>query len=136
MNFISSFPNQDGKTKFVNLTPHDPIEITNDNNFTDFGFPGTGTPEEPYRIDNYQITDYVTNGIYVNGTTKHFVIINCKIGVYRNGILITNAANGTVTVTNNTCNGHRDYGIKIENSHNVTLENNMHEEHLNTNLAM
>jgi len=33
------------------------ITITNDANFTDYGFPGTGTKENPFRIENYSIVD-------------------------------------------------------------------------------
>ena len=35
--------NQLKETVISALVPHEPIEILNDNNFTDYGFPGLGT---------------------------------------------------------------------------------------------
>ena len=35
---------------------HEPINIENDTSFVDYGFPGEGTPGDPYRIENYNIT--------------------------------------------------------------------------------
>ena len=61
-------------------TPHGPIYIDYDDNFTDYGFPGTGEPEDPYRIENYNITvsgDYPI--LFSGNNTKHFVIQNCFI---------------------------------------------------------
>lgn len=110
----------------INQTPHDPIVIANDSNFTDYGFAGIGTSETPFVIESLSIITFTNDtGIYINGTTKHFVIRNCFVAAYRNGIIIENASNGTVTLETNTCNGHRDYGIKIYNSHNVTILHNI-----------
>ena len=38
------------------LTPHERIEIICDANFTDYGFPGSGTEIDPYVIERYTIT--------------------------------------------------------------------------------
>ncbi len=84
----------------LELTPHGPISITSD---SDFGiFPGTGTAEDPYLIDGYNITTTSQSGIYIRGTTKYFIVRNCYIDSNYYGIVINRAADGTVTVINNT----------------------------------
>ncbi|OLS22288.1 MAG: hypothetical protein HeimC3_31650 [Candidatus Heimdallarchaeota archaeon LC_3] len=37
------------------LTSRDPIWILNDQDFQDYGFPGNGSPKNPYVIENYMI---------------------------------------------------------------------------------
>lgn len=92
------------------LTPHGPIEILNDGDFIDYGFNGTGTIEDPYIIENYNITTNSEKGIYILGTTKHFVICNCYVDAKTYGIWISNTAKGTVSIINNTCTNN-NYGI-------------------------
>ena len=48
------------------LTPHDHILISNNGNFTDYGFPGSGTAQDPYRIENYNITTLALTGINIH----------------------------------------------------------------------
>ena len=47
-----------------------PIIITNDSNFTDYGFPGNGTLSNPYRIENLNITTNASSGIEIINTSK------------------------------------------------------------------
>lgn len=104
-------------------TPHTPIKITHDDNFTHYGFPGEGTSENPYIIEGYNITSTNEDGICVTYTTKHFVIKDCYIDAYYNGIFVDNVANGTVTIINNTCINNY-YGICLESTDNSIVENN------------
>jgi len=60
------------------LAPSGPINIINDNNFTDYGFVGTGSSGDPYRIENFNITTSSTAAISIIGTTKYFVIFRCR----------------------------------------------------------
>ena len=87
-------------------TLHGAIVIEYDENFTDYGFPGAGTPDDPYRIENYNITvpsDYPI--LFGGNTSKHFVIQNCllksdtNIGIYLGKYY--NMADGTVNILNN-----------------------------------
>ncbi|MFW9852266.1 MAG: hypothetical protein ACFFDS_04955, partial [Candidatus Thorarchaeota archaeon] len=39
----------------LTLTTHEAICITCDQNFTDYGFTGAGTPSDPYIIENLKI---------------------------------------------------------------------------------
>ena len=85
----------------LELTPHDRISITSDSEFE--VFPGSGTSEDPYLIDGYNITTTSDEGIYIRGTTKYFIIRNCYVDANDYGIYITDVADGTATVINNTC---------------------------------
>jgi len=69
--------NQSNNTNY--LTNHDPIEITSDEDF--LAFPGSGTYEDPYLIENYNITSSTSFGIHITSTTKHFLIRNCYIDI-------------------------------------------------------
>ncbi len=106
------------------LTPHEAIEIISDDNFTDYGFPGTGIETDPYIIEGYNISTTESKGISIEHTTKYFIIRNCYVDALDCGIYIDNAADGTATVTNSTsCNN--DYcGIYLKSSANSTFTNN------------
>ncbi len=108
---------------YYSLIPHDPISVTSDSNFTDYGFPGTGTELDPYVIEGYNITTTSINGIYVNGTTKYFTISNCYIDA-SDGIFIGSVADGTATVINNTCNNNNNIGIVLSFSGSSIVANN------------
>ncbi len=107
----------------LELTPHELIEITSDSNFTDYGFLGIGTAEDPYIIEGYNITTTNDFGIYIGGTTKYFIVRNCCIDVIYIGIYIDDVADGTPTVINNTCINNL-YGIALEDSVSSTVTNN------------
>ena len=107
----------------IELTPHDPISITSDGNFTDYSFQGTGTEVDPYIIEGYNITTTEYYGILISGTTKYFIVRNCYVDAGSYGIYISNVADGTATVINNTCNNN-DYGIYLYYSVLSTVANN------------
>ncbi len=94
-----------------------PILIDSDSDFITYGFPGSGTINDPYRIENYQITTTEEIGIQIESTSKYFIIQNCTISASKTGILIDRVSSGCCTIRNNTCNYHDDYGIKVFNSH-------------------
>ncbi|MGY5879592.1 MAG: right-handed parallel beta-helix repeat-containing protein [Candidatus Thorarchaeota archaeon] len=56
-----------------------PFNITHNDNFTSLGFPGSGTEEDPYKIENLSI---VEDGdcIDIRNTDAHFVISECYFG--------------------------------------------------------
>ncbi|MHA1623038.1 MAG: NosD domain-containing protein [Candidatus Heimdallarchaeaceae archaeon] len=98
------------------LTSHSPIEILSDQEFIDYGFAGSGTEENPYRIENYNITTLSYNGIRIENTTKYFIIQNCFIDAYYTGIAVDSVAPFTVKVINNVCANHNLYGIFLQKS--------------------
>ncbi len=105
------------------FTPHVPIEIVSDDNFTDYGFPGSGNTTHPYIIENYIITTTDYAGIYISGTTKYFLIRNCYVDAEYNSIYIENVADGTTSIINNICNNN-SIGIYLRYSSGCTLTNN------------
>jgi parallel beta-helix repeat protein len=109
---------------YSSLTPHDPISITSDDNFTDYSFLGTGTDEDPYVIEGYNISTTSTRGIYITDTTKYFTVRNCYVDAGEYGIYIRNVASGTATVINNTCTNNNNIGIYLYNSGSSTVVNN------------
>ncbi len=74
-------------------TPSAPISITSDSDFVSYGFPGAGTLDDPYIIENLNITGSGYAGISVDGLTNAaFVIRNCYIYGFMVGIVINDIA--------------------------------------------
>ncbi|GAG81070.1 unnamed protein product, partial [marine sediment metagenome] len=105
----------------LELTPHDPIEITSDSDFE--VFPGTGTEIDPYLIEGYYITTTSESGISISSTTKYFTVRNCYVDADLYGIYVDDVAYGTATVINNTSNSNV-YGIRFWFSDSSTVANN------------
>ena len=103
--------------------PHSPIYIYGDAAFESQGWPGSGTPTDPYRIEYLEISAaYYDDCIYIRDTNAHFVIRDCLLSGGYTGIYIVNAANGQLI--NNTCvfNGY-GYGIEISSSSSILIAN-------------
>ncbi len=111
------------KTK-SSLTLHSSIIILSDEDFITQGFPGEGTPTNPYRIENYEITTSFAVGIYVFNTTKSFIISNCFISALEDGIVITDIIAGIVVIENNTCANHNYEGIYVWGSNSIFIRKN------------
>jgi parallel beta-helix repeat protein len=101
-------------------SPHDPIVITSDADFASQGWPGSGTPADPYRIQNYSI-EVGTAGqscIDISNTRVHFIVTQCSL---TGATLVSNTSGITLT---NVRNGYLDnntyffgtYGVSIQNS--------------------
>ncbi|HEX9915529.1 MAG TPA: hypothetical protein VGB32_11465, partial [Candidatus Bathyarchaeia archaeon] len=80
-------------------TDHSPIYITADSGFASGGFPGSGTQEDPYVIENLQITTNTLrrNGVEIRNTRAHFVVRGCEITAAYIGVLVEDTAPGTAT---------------------------------------
>ncbi|MHA1692944.1 MAG: right-handed parallel beta-helix repeat-containing protein, partial [Candidatus Heimdallarchaeaceae archaeon] len=126
------------------LTPHASISITSDVELE--VFPGSGTTEDPYVIEGYNITTTDDSGIYITGTTKYFTVRNCYVDASTNGIYIKSIAyssasvinnscwnnlwgillqsSGGSSVVNNTCNDNNWYGIQLQSSSGSSVVNN------------
>jgi len=62
------------------LTPHEPIIISSNEVFENYSFPGEGTPDNPYLIENLLIeSTNQTPCIYMFNTTVSFIIRNCDL---------------------------------------------------------
>jgi len=108
-------------------TPHAPIFITSNDNFVigqNGVTSGSGTGLDPYIIENWVIEASSANGIYIENTTKYFIIRNCLVengGYSYQGILLHNVVNGKIE--NNTCRNN-GWGILLNFSSNGNLTNN------------
>ena len=84
------------------LTDSTPILINHDDNFTDYGFFGSGTELEPYLIQDLNISTSEKKAISINDTSLYFTIQNCFLESTQYGIEIRNVADGTVKIIGNT----------------------------------
>ncbi|NPD90554.1 MAG: hypothetical protein HGN29_17720 [Asgard group archaeon] len=89
------------------------IVIYRDEDFTDYyNFPGNGTKENPYRIENLVITPKSLYGIKISRTSSHFIIRNCQITA-EYPIVLVNTSHGTVRIENNSIYGNYHPGIEL-----------------------
>ena len=101
------------------------IDISSKTDFDNEKDRGTGTPGDPYVIENrvINLSGDSMGGISIFGTGYHFIIQNCVfIGdIYYSGIEIWEAANGTII--NNTLTNFR-YGISVKGASNINITHN------------
>jgi len=99
-----------------------PVVILSDEDFQS-GFPGSGTKEDPYIIELYNIRRNQGGvAISISNTTKHFVIRNCILLESSYGIKLDNVANGTAVIIDNICT--TNFGIFIVNADGTLIDNN------------
>jgi len=105
------------------------IEVLGDSEFLSAGFTGGGTPGDPYILDGADIEiPSGDTGIYVSGTTAHFIIRNCIINptnYWDTGIHLLNLSNGTIEnceVIGNPISSNE--GILVQNCNNVNITGN------------
>ncbi|UJG44068.1 MAG: right-handed parallel beta-helix repeat-containing protein [Candidatus Heimdallarchaeum endolithica] len=104
---------------------HSPIIIDSDEDLT--VFPGSGTVDDPYIIENYNITSSNNDGIKITNTTKYILIRDCYLnGVSSEfyGIYIYSTKNGTIAVSNNSINSYQR-GIFLDSSSDNNLTSNV-----------
>ena len=112
----------EGNLSLSSLIPHDFITIISDSGF--LAYICSGTVEDPYMIEGYNITTTHDNGIYISSTTKYFIIRNCYVDAEGYGIYISSVADGTATIANNTCNNNLYIGITLSSFGSSTVVNN------------
>lgn len=120
---VSAISDSYDKPQSPSLTQYNPFSVLNDDDL--IGFPGTGTEGDPYIIEYFSIETSESNGIYITGTTKYFVIQKCFIDAADYGIFVDDVVSGTATVHNNTCRKNSEAGIYIRYSENSTVSNNI-----------
>jgi len=94
-------------------TTNDPILIDSSDDFSTYGFPGTGDPGTPYLIANYSITAGADYSIKITNVNDYFIIENCYTESSLHGIDVLSVGTGRATVRNNTCIDHT-FGIYLE----------------------
>lgn len=107
------------------LTPHDPIIITHNDNFTQLGFQGGGTDQNPYLIHNLRIIAAAGDGINISDVTDSFVIENCYIESPFKAISLSyiESDSNQFIVKDNVVN-NSDLGIYVHQCNNIILFNN------------
>jgi len=111
---------------------HDSIIILNDQDFTNYRFPGSGEMNDPYIIEGLYINSSL-DAIRIEGTTKYFVIRNCKLEAEREGIYIIFVAQKTVKIENNIFVSN---GVLISDSHYVELQDNLFTERAESGIRL
>ncbi|MHA1347344.1 MAG: right-handed parallel beta-helix repeat-containing protein [Candidatus Heimdallarchaeaceae archaeon] len=100
----------------------DPIQIASDAELDDYD--GSGTFEDPYRIEDLVINSIDFDGIYIHDTSYYFIIRNCTIVTPNSyGIDIYNVETGTANVWNCTIIAGIS-GIRVRNSNYPNIHNN------------
>ena len=79
-------------------TPHDPIEIEGDDEFTaDNGVTGgNGTSEDPYIIEGWEIETTEHSAIYIKFTTAYFIVRHCYLAAEHDGVYLYHVTNGII----------------------------------------
>ncbi len=112
------------KSSYV-TTLYESLLIISDQDFVDNGFNGSGTEEAPYLIENYQIVvPHLDYALQIKLTTKHFIVQNCFFEARQNGLFISNTAQGTAQVINNTFVKCSEYGLFVDYSPSCKIINN------------
>ena len=115
------------------LTPHGPIFIDSDANFTAANgvTGGTGTGASPYVIEGWVINAVSAAGVLLRATTAHVIVRNLQVNgsSMQNGIQLFDASNVTVDSVNatNALNGIYIYGssdVLVRASNTSSSQNN------------
>lgn len=104
--------------------PHSPILISSDSHFVSQGFSGSGTINDPYRIENLNITTSNGDLISISDTTVYFRIQNNRLDgltTATSGISLSNVQHATIE--NNSIHSNWD-GIKATDISNAIFFNN------------
>jgi len=108
---------------------HDPIHIESNDEFTSENgvTGGDGTENNPYLIENWVFVGS-EQAISIWNTDVYFIIRNCTIRGFSNGIWFITVANGRIEKTTIDVS---ENGMIIENSHNIMITDNT----INANLV-
>lgn len=112
-----------GSREDGNYTPHDPIIIQSDDDFTTENgvTAGNGTADDPYIIEGWEINSPSDTAIVVTNTRSHFIVRNCLL-VSQLGTLIYNITFGTFdNIVYN--GGGQGTWLQLEESANIALCN-------------
>ncbi|MCK5037690.1 MAG: right-handed parallel beta-helix repeat-containing protein [Thermoplasmata archaeon] len=107
------------------LTPHAPVRINNNTDFATLGLNGSGTPVDPWIIENWDINGTgVGYCLYIGNTTENFVVRNCSFHdamVNQDAMTLWKADNGRIVNTTFTLNDFN--GFMATECTNITIEN-------------
>ena len=108
-------------------TDFDPLDaeifIDSDTVLESFGFPGNGTENNPYRIENYIIDTYKLFGILVVNTTKHVIVRNNSVSASYTALKAEFNAPGTISFHSNTVH-NSTIGMCVKYTADIHVQNN------------
>ena len=110
------------KSTTSSLVTSQGIDIRNDSAFSLYGLPGTGTPSNPYLIQNFVFSANIGSAISIQNTNKSFIVEDCTIlstNVY--GIYIGYVHSSLSKILNNNLTNNIGSTITIENSSNILI---------------
>ena len=126
--FLKGEVGGEGRGVGTGLVPHDPIYIEGNENFIPLNgiIGGSGMEDDPYIIENWDITAENAHGIWIRSTTDHFIIRNCYLHDGLNnrnfGIYFDNVIGGKV---DNNLIENNNRGIYLYSSDNNSISNNI-----------
>jgi parallel beta-helix repeat protein len=111
------------------LVDASPMIIDDDSDFETYSLPGDGSPGNPYRIENYNITttgDYCLN--FGGYTTKYFIIQNCFLKTDTNYAIYLgkyqDMAEDTVNIENNIIISTGNDALKLDGTIGGKIQDN------------
>ncbi|MBS3790206.1 MAG: right-handed parallel beta-helix repeat-containing protein [Candidatus Thermoplasmatota archaeon] len=116
-----------GTTTTSAYETHEPFRINSDTEFENMvvseGWNGSGTENDPYIIENYDIDGGgFEDCIYIGNTTYHFTIKNNKLyNTTVSGVYLNNVFNGSIVYNNIS---ESNYGVLFNNTHVSNVEEN------------
>jgi len=112
--------------------PGDAIKIDSDADLisqaASNGWPGSGTENDPYRIENMTITGKTTNGIDIRNTTFHILINNCTLWKNNGNDLFLKSCSNLKILNCNLFN--TSTGITVESCKDIIIINNTLVSHI------
>jgi len=121
INYIEE--SKSSETLYISIKIDPPIEIYDNNDLLSYNFSGSGTEEDPYRIEYLNIITSNNYGIVVQNITKYILIQNNNVNALFGAIRIFNTGPDTIIITNNTCIGG-ELGIFVAISPRIKILNN------------
>ncbi|MFX1512417.1 MAG: NosD domain-containing protein [Promethearchaeota archaeon] len=114
-------------TTSLSYTPHDPIEVSNDEELAAEAVSGNGTEADPYVLEGWNITTEGVHGIHIRNTTAHFIVRNCWVETgnteFVYGIFIRDIAAETAKISTNSFFNNW-FGLYLRNTSTVIVANN------------
>lgn len=127
-NIVATPRTEDFEIRFKDYTDQTPIIITHDDNFSLYPITGAGSPLDPYRIEDFNITSITeATAISISHTTKHFIIKNCYLRPTTTGIYLNNVTQGTAQIVDNIVEGisvSSGTGIFVKLTNSTIIANN------------
>jgi parallel beta-helix repeat protein len=102
----------------------EPINIYSLSDIAKYGLPGAGTPNNPFRIENYNITTDDYASIRIVGVREFFLIRNCYLSAQFYGIDIQDILYAGNAIIESNIIVDCSTGIQILSSPNTIIRNN------------